>query len=314
MFRRINRAEAAKISLWPDRIDGTSPWKKKRSVASVESEYDARYAEMRALWGPHKDSLRHLVPAIWPLSFVHKLNVQNWARMQSFPQVYGKVDLDRYLVSFQDELYEGSIVVMEAMFRQLVVQTVQRVVDHTSIGALVELGCGAGFNLINVTLHCAVKATGCELSPSAVALINEIAADTGLPIAAQQRDYMKGDLSDLAGADKWAIFTVHAIEQTPRVDVAWIRQLLEGRHPPLAGIHLEPLHSPDGSFASDCRRYAEINDYNGEFYAVARNAEAEGLIDIVHYSPRVLGSQAHNPTSVLVWQSKHYTAQGLRAW
>jgi SAM-dependent methyltransferase len=314
VFRRVSREEASRISLWPDRIDGVKPWmKRSRDPAEVRREYEARYDKMRALWADHRDAASHLAPALRPLSFIHKLNRQNWSQMQSLPHVYGNVDLDRYLVSFQDELYEGSIVAMEAFFRQLVVQTVQRVVDNSGIQTVVELGCGAGFNLINVAIHCGVRAIGCDLSPSAVKLINEIAADSGLQLAARERNFLEGDVSDLIPEGDWAVLTVHAIEQMAGVGMRWFELLLDAKRPPAAGIHIEPLHSAGGRFADDCARYAAINHYNRDFYALAQEAERKGLIDILHFSPRVLGSQAHNPSSVLVWKPKHSAGAGV-AW
>lgn len=304
MFRKITREEAARISPWPDRIDGLKPWQKTRNVSSVESEYDARYIEMQRLWGRHKQSAPNLSPALLPLSFVHKLNLQNWARMQTLPGVYGPLDLDRFLLSFQDELYEGSLPVAEAFFRQLVVQTVQRVVDRGSIRVVVELGCGAGINLINIAANCAIRAVGCELSPAAVSLISQIASDTGLPIEAVRRNYMKDSISDLAKGEDWALMTVHSIEQTPEIDASWIERILDEELPPKVGIHMEPLHVPGGQFAAECKRYAEINDYNREFMETIRRAEARGLIQIDVLDPRIIGSQAHNPTTLLVWRPR----------
>jgi hypothetical protein len=96
--------------------------------------------------------------------------------------------------------------------------------------------------------------------------------------------------------------TVHSIEQTPEIDVSWIERILNDEFPPKVGIHFEPLHVPGGQFAADCKRYAEINDYNREFMETMRKAEAKGLIEIEVVDPRIIGSQAHNPTTLLVWR------------
>lgn len=315
MFRRIDRAEAAATSLWPDRIDGKQPWQKRtRDPAEVREEYETRYDKMRALWAGHKREFAGQPPALWPLSFIHRLNAQNWSQMQSLPKVYGNVDLDRYLVSFADELYDGNVAVMEAFFRQLVVQSLQRVIDRGAVRRVIELGCGAGFNLINIALHCAVPCIGCDLSPSAVALVNEIGRDSGLSISAREHNFIEGGIGQFAESDDWALLTVHAIEQTPGIDEAWFERLLAGKNAPAAGVHIEPLHDGSGQFADDCRRYAEINHYNRDFYALVRKLERAGLLDVLHFSPRVLGSQAYNPSSVLVWQPRQRTAQGVRAW
>jgi hypothetical protein len=302
MFRKISREEAARISPWPNRISGMAPWQKTRNTSSVESEYEARYVEMRKLWNQHKQSFPNLSPALLPLSFVHKLNCQNWAQMSSLPSVYGSVNLDKYLLSFQDELYEGSLPVAEAFFRQVIVQSVQRLVDRGLIRVVVELGCGAGINLINIAANCAIRAVGCELSNAAVSLIGEISSDTGLPIEAARRNYMTDSISDLARGEDWGLMTVHSIEQTPEIDVSWIERILNDEFPPKVGIHFEPLHVPGGQFAADCKRYAEINDYNREFMETMRKAEAKGLIEIEVVDPRIIGSQAHNPTTLLVWR------------
>lgn len=67
MFRRIDRAEAAATSLWPDRIDGKQPWQKRtRDPAEVREEYETRYDKMRALWAGHKREF-----AGQPLSLIH---------------------------------------------------------------------------------------------------------------------------------------------------------------------------------------------------------------------------------------------------
>jgi hypothetical protein len=92
-------------------------------------------------------------------------------------------------------------------------------------------------------------------SPSATALLGQIARDTGLPIRSRTADFNDGGIADLADHDQWALLSVHAIEQSPKIDMRWLEDILRER-PPVVGIHVEPMHDGAGTpFARDERAY-----------------------------------------------------------
>jgi hypothetical protein len=302
MFKRITREELAKISPWPDRIDGKTQWKKTRRTESVFEEYEGRYADLERLWKSHVENNSAASRASLPLSFIYEWNRKEIGDMNDRPDIYGPIDPDCYPVSFNDGLYTSDIMLMLTFQREFVVRTVRRALGRHKVEGVVEIGCGCGPNLLWLALNFpGLSLSGCELSRSAVALVNRITIDTDLPIRSRVADFSHDCIADLANSDQWALLSVHAIEQTPGVDLRWLESLLRNR-PPVVGIHLEPMHDGGAQpFARDCQCYAEINNYNTGFLPMMREAEKRRLIRIDECHMRVFGIQAQNPTSVLIW-------------
>lgn len=304
MFRRVSFDEAARYSPWPQRIAARRRWKTDRSVEAVHEEYQARYRELLEVWRRHKDGFCGSNAAQLAHSFLAKFDELNWRQIRRHPEVYGDVDPERTLVSFQDELYVGPAAVAEAFFRQLVVQAVLRAMRREAFDSVVEIGCGTGYNLINIACQVGVACVGCDLSEHAVAFVNTVADETAIGISGRVLNYLEGGLSALAPTRRWALLSVHALEQAPDINVEWVERIVRDQQPPTLGIHLEPLHLDGGPFADLCSVYSEINSYNRNLSRSLAEAEQRGLIDVVERFPRVIGSTAFNPTSVLVWRPR----------
>jgi hypothetical protein len=302
MLRKIPFAEAVDFSPWPSRLI-TKSWRKdSRSVDTVHKEYDQRYDELKAAWRAHKEENSLLNPVLLAQSFLVKFDEMDWRKMRESPDIYGEVNRDQWLMSFQDELYVGDGDFAMSIFRQLVVQAVRRAGRIQRFDTVVEIGCGTGYNLINIASQLGLSGVGYDLSLPAVEFLNDVSVDTGIAIQAFQSDYLSGDFAQDLGLPAWALLSVHALEQSPNLDERWFRRILETPNPPSIGIHLEPLIGKGGEFAGLCQTYAEINDYNRSLSVALEQAQKSGLIEIFEYFPRVVGSTAFNPSSVVIWQ------------
>jgi len=303
MFRRVSFDDAAAFSPWPARIRAGQPWRSGRNAAKVEAEYDSRYQELLDAWEQHKGSTPNLPTSLRGLSFLHKFDQLNWRQIKRHPEIYGDVDPDQTLLSFEDELYIGNAMVAESMFRQLVVQAVARARQIHDFDAVVEIGCGTGYNIINVACQLGLPSYGGDISRHSADFVNKVAQDTGLPIGAEKIDYLSEDFTRLAKGKRWLLISVHALEQSPQMHLDWFRRVIGSANAPVAAVHLEPLHSGDTEFAQQCVTYARINDYNQNFTLALADAEKQGLVKVEEHFPRVIGSTAFNPTSVLRWSA-----------
>lgn len=304
-LRPLDFNEASAYSPWPDRIIGKVQWiKKSRTKFDIETEYNRVYQTLEEDWTKFVAGLsageQH--PAAF-LRFYDGVRRKHNQRMTEMPEIYGNVDPKNYLVSADDRLYLADLELFDTMARQLVIETVQEMRAIEPFTGVLEIGSGTGVNMLNLHLYLGLRIAGCDLSTRAVTFLQRMAVDAGVDAECTILDFLGGDISRAAPTPKWALISVHALEQAPSIEIDWFARVAGSRTPPVFGIHLEPLQINDGSqFAGHCRRYAEINLYNTDFHRKAHEAQALGLIKIVHERKRVLGCSAFNPTSVLVWK------------
>ncbi len=306
ILRPITPEMAAAFSPWPDRIAGRQPWTPPPRQGTARAEYDrVWYTGLADRWSAFMASLtsneRHSGAAVRFLDDVRRTNND---AMAANTAVYGAVDLEAYLVSVADQLYVGDTNLVELWVRAFIVERTARFRASVPFDAVVEIGCGTGINLVNLNVHLGLAVAGCDISPNAVRFLEQMVRDVGMPASFRTGDYrdvtLAGSLAPRAG--RWAVLSVHAIEQAGELGSDWLPALLALPNPPVAGIHFEPLQwGDDSAFASDCARYAELNGYNSNLLDLVRRAEREGYVRVVVAERRVIGLSAYNPTSVLVW-------------
>jgi hypothetical protein len=300
ILRPIHPDEASRFSPWPERIRGTKPWTKtKRSAAEINREYDQQlYAPFLALW---EDFYRRLAPkhrhAGAAARFFIEATRQAAGTLSRNTASYGDIDPQAYLVSAADRLYVADCALFIEWATAYVFDRVAKLQHEWPFDSLVEIGCGYGRNLFPLYVRL-------DLAPSAILLQQRIAAALGVTGRFVVGDY--GDirvLESLATASgRWALMSVHAIEQAEALDPSWLERVLRLDNPPCVGIHFEPLQWGDESpFAAACAKYAEINRYDAALLAMLHRAEAAGLVEIVQQEKRVIGVSAYNPTSLVVW-------------
>lgn len=304
----VTATTASRLSPWPGRLKrGWRPERLRRTDTEILREYDdGPYARLPLQWkqfwhSPPRHG-RHIGAA---LRFLDVQRNERNAALKDLPEVYGDVDLQRYLVSINDRLYAADLNLFESWWRSFIVQRVDAVRAVQPFDWLVEMGCGPGASLVEAYARAGLNGiAGCDLSPNAIRFLRELARDTQVPSKFSVGDYRDWSVIEkLAPARApWALMSVHAIEQAHELPIEWFIRAVNGRNPPRVVMHFEPVvWDRAQGFAKDCARYAELNLYNKTLLRALRQAERAKLIDIVHVEKRVIGHTAHNPTSLIVW-------------
>ncbi len=311
-LRPVSADEAAKLSPWPDRIAGRTPWSRPaRSDADLDREYDqALYGELPQHWASFNAGLpraqRHIGAVVRFLNAVRRDSDR--VALESKPAG----DMDRYtgLVSAGDRLYAADIAMVELLLRGLVIERVVRACTRRPVEAVLEIGCGTGVNLFNLLLHLPlVRVVGQDRSANAITFLKNAASDAGVAGTFEFGDFRDPKhLASIAPAKgSWALLSVHAIQMVESVGAEWLEAFARLRNPPSVAVQIEPVVWPeaDGVFAAQCVQYAVLNHYNFDYLDDLRAAESAGAIEVLGIEPRVLGTSAFSPSSVLVWAPRH---------
>lgn len=308
ILRPVSDEEAAALSPWPDLIEGRKPWSRpKRSDADLDREYDqALYGELPQLWASFAAGLstrqRHAGAVVRFLNAIRR----DGERAVVENKAVGQVDRYSWLVSAGDRLYSADLALVELFLRGLVVERVVRACTRRPVEAVVEIGCGNGVNLFNLMLHLPLTSiAGGDRAANAIAFLRSAAADTGIRATFEAGDFRDpGHLGALAPPDApWALLSVHAIQMVESMDPGWIESIAALPNPPQVAVQVEPVVWPAdaGHFVQQCARYAQMNRYNMDYLEALRAAEAARAIQVLGVEPRVLGTSAFAPSSVLVW-------------
>lgn len=181
--------------------------------------------------------------------------------------------------------------------------------------AVIELGAGWGRNLFAALLQGAISETtrlyALEFASTAREAAHLVAqGNPALAFEALAFDYHAPDYSGIeASTSPSVLLTVHSIEQIPQLRRDVFTDLIK-RLPNLTGLHLEPIGWQIPTARSNTRRrlstaaYAERNDYNHNFWPVLEGLEHDGLIEITHVAPELLGANVENPSSFISWRTR----------
>ena len=306
LLRPIEDGVAREISPWPARIAGDTPWLPAPPSTNVRAEYDDLYSPLLSRWEQYSGKLSPglLHPGALLAFFARSrrlLNLEVARRVDT----YGCPDIRQFLVSIADRLYAGDLNLMEVTFRSLVVERMMDLQERVPFDGVVELGCGSGVNLANLSLQLGLDwVAGCDAAPGAIRFLERAAGDVSWPARFACGPFEAGTVTRLRPEGRWALCSVHALEQSRELPEVWLDAFLSSPATrPTVGIHFEPVVWPEdtGSFARSCAAYAALNRYNQNLAALLRRDAERGTIRIIHEEHRVFGHSAFNPTSVIAW-------------
>lgn len=170
--------------------------------------------------------------------------------------------------------------------------------------AVLEFGCGSGFNLAALArVYPEKQLTGLDWAPASVALIDEIAASHSFRLSGRRFDFFDPDMTLDMGAGA-AVLTFCALEQVGERFQPFL-DLLLARRPGLC-VHMEPtLEHYDAAHLPDylAIRYHRHRGYLEGYLTRLRELESEGRIRI-HTARRLgWGSLYQECYSLTVWEA-----------
>lgn len=293
--RIVDFKEAHRYSAWPARINGTAAWAKR--VQSADENYreyeEDIYGPQLRIW-EEDDALPGGSPARFYFSQLVDLADKNNKRQN----IHGSTSSE-WLCSMGNQLVVMDFIEANLFYRQVVVRRLSEYVRGRNI---VEIGCGTGINLFNLasTIPCG-ELVGCDLSGSAVAIGNGLAAKYG--VSARFFECNAFELSEfdalLQMESEYVIVTCHTVE---RVGTTLVEGILGLTRKPRLVIHCEPLDLGwDDDMTAWQRRYCELNGYCIDLLAVVRAFEELGRLRVQALVPRMFGLSAFHPTSLVAW-------------
>ena len=232
----------------------------------------------------------------------HYLASGRAASIESVKQFELGGDLDREVcISKGRDLFVTSLEDARRMLYTLLCDEMRDAIEDSP--AVVELGCGYGFNLYILAQQFPGKLyRGGEYSANAVKLAQQLfVREPNIEV----REFNFYDGSTYACLDDLpspvTVFTCHAVEQLQTATELFTA--LRERSSRIASVfHFEPAYDLHDSSLIGLmrRRYAQMNDYNQDL--VKRIREREDHIRVVTMKPDVLGLNPLNPTSVIRWE------------
>lgn len=282
--RRVDLADLPQWSPWPARLLGLQEApSSKRTLEKIDREYDKdRYA--RCL-----EYARQAAPG--------KLSIE---KLREFEQ-----GADSSLICTARGNRLLAIPGRQAIrcYEKVLLNAMRAAIRDVSV--VVELGCGYGYHLWNLSRHFPGKRfIGGDYSENAVRLAAFL-FETNPNIKVSRLDLYSPRydvLADLGGSGPMLIYTVHAVEQ-----IASATPFLEALSPHRSRIrsvfNFEAVNEDydDSLLGLMRRRYAEVNDYNRDL--VSRLKERKD-ISIVRFQKDVFGANPLYPISVIQWKFK----------
>ena len=173
----------------------------------------------------------------------------------------------------------------------------------TGASAVMEFGCGSGFNLAAAgQMFPGIALTGLDWSQSAVELADHIGQSQGFNLKGRRFDFFNPDNEVPVDSDT-VVMTFAALEQTgPRCTI--FAEWLLTRRPRLV-LSMEPIvefYDPASLFDLLAIRYHTHREYLKGYESWVRKQAAAGRVEIVASFRPGFGSLYHEGYSVLVWR------------
>jgi len=310
ILKTCSMLESFSLSPWPNRILGYGNWKKKsRSSKAIADEYDKNwYAYLLREWKRFKKST-HLSCSLGSvMEFYGELDRKMNREVGKAKAIYG-TDIKKALLSIQDNFFYGDLDIALHIKDALVDHFLFEMKKKIRFHSIVELGCGNGRDLFRyVSLLSLRECVGGEISPNAVRYGNTIAEENNIPVRFEKFDYYKnGDYAKITeGLDDYVVVTNHSVEQLPKVGDLLYKNLSSLKNKPKAILHFEPIQFYDNTgMDMQCRKYAELNDYNRDSWTTLLRLEKEKKIRILQAEKRMIGISPFNPTSFVAWSFRN---------
>jgi SAM-dependent methyltransferase len=271
-------------SPWPARLLGLEAWSTApRTLEKIEQEYE------RDKYGRALDYVRQNAR---PTS----LEQLRWHEVGRHPD-------DVVCVSLGDRLYSAKLAHALDLQGQLLAAAVAPYMD--SAAALIELGCGYGYNLGRLAQQFPGKQfVGGDYSASAVELAAHLFHGQR-NVRVQKFNFYDEKyelLEQLAGAGPVVVLTVFAIEQL-KSSAAFVRLASACRYVTRV-VHVEPvppLAQAQGLLHLLRRKYTEMNDYCPDLLRLLLSRRDELRVEA---ETDVFGMNPLHPFSIVSWSPK----------
>jgi hypothetical protein len=269
--------ELPRWSPWPARVLGLEAWTvPERSRAKVEAEYNAdKYARCLAYLRTRADATPEDVK-------VFELGASD----------------ETICISRGGRLFSCKLGHARELYYELLAEAMTAAISTS--GAVVELGCGYGYNLGWLAERLpGPQYRGGDYSVNAVE-IARILYSGREDVAVERFDYYETPYALFDGLPQpVTVFTSHSLEQLPTA--AGVLDALLAAGSRIASVfHFEPFYeeSDDSLLALMRRRYAEVNDYNRD---LGRELRQRPGIQVQRLEADVLGLNPLNATGVAHW-------------
>jgi hypothetical protein len=271
-----------KFSPWPLRLLGLEPWESKRKI---DSEILREYEDEK--WGP-----------LWERVCASDSSI-SFDQLEEW--VYGEPSESPCLIGGTLRLLSAD----ESRIKQL--EIVQETLSELlPASALVELGAGYGHIIMNLARN--LRTSGIpllagEYTSSGVELLRYFAEQEKIDMIVGSCDFGKTPITDLNIPEDALCFTSYSACYIPEYSLRFVENMLSWS--PKAVVHFEPIfeHCDTSTMLGAMQqRYIEVNDYNRNLLTVLKDAEKNGLIEILFERPHLFGSNPLLPISIVAWQ------------
>ncbi len=284
-FKEIFIEDLPKYSDWPYRIVGLSDWNLssgKRTKKHIQKEYGQKWEKINNLINKNKN--KTLEP------FLH------CAFRNHFPS--------NLLIHINEKFfYVRTNKMLWDYIYKIIAEHIDPYIPKNK--TIVELGAGWGRNLFRFFSDgIADRIVGAEFTKEGVAAGRKIAEKYNVPGAFYHFDYNNPNKKLLPELKDTVVFTHNSIEQIPCLKSAFIEFLIQAK--PAVIIHFEPVYeyrTKNTLHHLLWKRYTELNDYNRNLLTLLKEMEKRKKIKIVKEEPHLLGLNAFNPGSFIIWKT-----------
>jgi SAM-dependent methyltransferase len=275
---KVELNELPHWSEWPARVLGLTEWTTRaRTRAKVEAEYDAeKYANCLAYLTDHPDATRE--------------------DLRTFE--FGPDD-ETICISRSGHLFSCTRAHARALYVDLLAETMGSAISAS--GAVVELGCGYGYNLGRLAERFPGPVyRGGDYSAKAVEIAGALYRDRD-DVAVERFDFYETPYSLLDGLpEPLTVFTAHSLEQVPHAGTVLDALVALGGRIGWV-FHFEPLHDlgDDSLLGLMRRRYDELNDYNRD---LAQQLRGRDDVCVHRLEADALGLNPLHPVGIAHWE------------
>ncbi|SOH04468.1 hypothetical protein KSMBR1_1970 [Candidatus Kuenenia stuttgartiensis] len=279
---KIEINELPRYSPWPSRLFGLSDWDiKHRNNVIVSHEYGEKWGRLLSKYQERKFTNINEV-----LHYLFDTHFSDNILFHIYENIY----------------YSANTPVFWDFFYNQIIQAITRYL--TPNDTLVEMGCGWGRNLFTLYQRKLFKnAIGGEFTQEGITLGNLIAKEFNVPLEFFHFDYYNPKQEFMEKINGTVVFSHNSIEQITQMPQKTILSLIENR--PKIVFHFEPIYeyrNKDTLLHYMWKRYTQVNEYNINLLTLLKDFEKKGQIRIDLEVPHVLGLNAFNPGSFIVWQ------------
>jgi Zn ribbon nucleic-acid-binding protein len=177
------------------------------------------------------------------------------------------------------------------------------------VDVVAELGCGYGHNIFllhEINAQRRFRYLAAEYTEAGRRICQRIAGflpEARIDVAFV--DHKDLDTAIFESPEKAFVFTCHSLEQVNLLPETYFWRLAKVA-PKVRGVHMEPFGFQLDQSTAAAKRHKEWFEgkgWNVNLYERIREAERDGLIEILELELNKYYPQPNNPTSVVVWEA-----------